>query len=394
MIPKNITRHNILAAIEHIDKEGVPIGRDSRKHKLVYNGRHYPPKLVVSLANSYANGEHLQPEQFGGGKETNTFLRSRGFRTIESGPPTTRRRRQGRMPVSRRTPKTRHDERCPECKRTIEEMLKAIYGDVRRDYKFQAGTLPSDYAASPFHGALRDLYAALQQLRGHARFIRTANLPRVDYFVPNPGFILEFDERQHFTTCRGESLRRYPAELKVRFDIDRWIDLCDTIRAKDNDPPYRDEQRAWYDTLRDFLPSMSSLQPTVRLCAKDVRWCDLKPERPLDRRKFRRLVEGSTPEFRVETRADHKASLARLIMSAGAVDKSRKGRLRVNLGEHVVPSPPQPLQKRRLWPILQAGGMAVKPANRLLVSPGPQLPNPGQGTSRQGVCSALSFSRL
>jgi hypothetical protein len=31
--------------------------------------------------------------------------------------------------------------------------------------------------------------------------------------------------------------------------------LCEEINAKDNYPPYRDEQRAWYDTLRDFLAS-------------------------------------------------------------------------------------------------------------------------------------------
>ncbi len=29
---------------------------------------------------------------------------------------------------------------------------------------------------------------------------------------------------------------------------------CDRVHARDNEPCYRDEQRAWYDTLRDILP--------------------------------------------------------------------------------------------------------------------------------------------
>ena len=50
---------------------------------------------------------------------------------------------------------------------------------------------------------------------------------------------------------------------------------CDEIRAYDNDPPYRDEQRAWYDTLRDFIPEMKGFLPTVRVFAKDLAWCSL-----------------------------------------------------------------------------------------------------------------------
>jgi hypothetical protein len=37
------------------------------------------------------------------------------------------------------------------------------------------------------------------------------------------------------------------------FDVKRWQAICDTVRATDNDPPYRDEQRAFYDSVRDLL---------------------------------------------------------------------------------------------------------------------------------------------
>ena len=40
----------------------------------------------------------------------------------------------------------------------------------------------------------------------------------------------------------------------------------------------RDEQRAWYDTLRDLVPSIMGLQPTVRLYASDQVWCSLDPD--------------------------------------------------------------------------------------------------------------------
>ena len=42
------------------------------------------------------------------------------------------------------------------------------------------------------------------------------------------------------------------------------IYLSETIAAEDDDPPFRDEQRAWYDALRDFVPAFEGLQPTVK----------------------------------------------------------------------------------------------------------------------------------
>ena len=39
----------------------------------------YPPKLVISIANRYANGSELDSTKFSGGKESNEFLKARGF---------------------------------------------------------------------------------------------------------------------------------------------------------------------------------------------------------------------------------------------------------------------------------------------------------------------------
>lgn len=191
--------------------------------------------------------------------------------------------------------KKSHNERCPECKQIIEKMLRKIYGAVKRNYKFEAGTLPEDFEESLFYHDINDIFSALRKCRGHEDFVLASDLPRVDFYVPNSGFIVEFDESQHFTACRKESLLKYPDTLEVGFDTGRWIELCEKIDAKDNDPPYRDEQRAWYDTLRDFIPTIKQINPTIRLFSKDFPWCNLNPEVQYDIKKFKALLEGSKP---------------------------------------------------------------------------------------------------
>jgi len=101
--------------------------------------------------------------------------------------------------------------------------------------------------------------------------------------------------------------------------------LCEKINAKDNDPPYRDEQRAWYDTLRDFLPSILGLNPTIRLYAKDFVWCSLNSDNPEDVEKFRRIIENRF--WRIEIREDPDPFLARIIIAGeweGRPEDSRR----------------------------------------------------------------------
>jgi hypothetical protein len=79
MIPSEITAEHVHAAIAEIDRTGVPEWRQSTRYLLVYQGRCYPPKYVVSLAARHATGRALRSNEFNGGSETNTFLRSLGF---------------------------------------------------------------------------------------------------------------------------------------------------------------------------------------------------------------------------------------------------------------------------------------------------------------------------
>lgn len=57
--------------------------RASTKFCLVdKEGKHYPPKLVLSMASRYATGEELSPHFFSGGQESNEFLKQRGFLVV------------------------------------------------------------------------------------------------------------------------------------------------------------------------------------------------------------------------------------------------------------------------------------------------------------------------
>ena len=64
MIPNNITKEHIEKAIKEIDRKGIQKGAHSSTYDIVYNEKRYPPKLVVSLANKYANGVILPRDTF------------------------------------------------------------------------------------------------------------------------------------------------------------------------------------------------------------------------------------------------------------------------------------------------------------------------------------------
>ena len=136
MIPKNIKREHIIRAIEEIRKNGIPKGRNSRKFLLEFNGKYYPPKYIISLANKYADGEILDPTKFSGGKETNDFLRKLGFNIISTSAQEKAPKSPNKIKKERKLPNIHKGERCPRCKETIKRLLEKIYGRVVENYKW------------------------------------------------------------------------------------------------------------------------------------------------------------------------------------------------------------------------------------------------------------------
>ena len=81
-IPENINREHVLKALKEIDDKGIPKSRESKTWSLVYNGKYYPPKYVISLANKYANGFELSYDSFTT-IEARNYLKRLGFTIIK-----------------------------------------------------------------------------------------------------------------------------------------------------------------------------------------------------------------------------------------------------------------------------------------------------------------------
>ncbi len=188
--------------------------------------------------------------------------------------------------------KQKHDERCKKCKKRIAELLSKIYGEVKNNYNLNIPCHPDYFKGTSHYKPLIKIFKHLQRHRGYKKFVRAKKLSNVDFFIPSIGLIVEFDESQHFTKPREISLYNYPHKYKVGFDRSRWISLCNKLNKKDNVPQYRDEQRAWYDTVRDLAPLILGLKPTVRLFSKDLVWCLLNSEKEKDINSFRRIIES------------------------------------------------------------------------------------------------------
>lgn len=327
MIPKHINREHIINAIEETKRYGIPRDRISRKYLLAYAGEFYPPKHIISLANKYAIGNVLNPSLFSGGMETNEFLNKLGFKIVKTPSVEKSFSKIPNQKKKMRYMKSRHNERCPKCKEVIGMLLEKVYGHVETNYKFKIGAHPEDFKNTSNYEKIKEIYMILQSHRGFKDFVKTRTLPNCDFFIPKPGFILEFDESQHFTKPRSVALTKYPKDLKLGFDKEKWIKRCLEIKAEDNNPPYRDEQRAWYDALRDFLPTIKGLKPTIRLFANDFVWCSLDPNNLVDVKRFENFLKRKADSRDLEVREGSNTFLARIIICsewAGEPEKAKK----------------------------------------------------------------------
>lgn len=186
-----------------------------------------------------------------------------------------------------------HYERCRLIKLNLKELLEKLYGKVIVNYKFEnIGSRPDSFKGFEHQETLTEIYEKLiEQAKGND-FVKSNTLPNCDFYIPSKKTIFEFDESQHFTLQRKQTLLMYPESLKLGFDRGKWIDLCDEIKArmKKRTTPYRDEQRAWYDSVRDIIPSFYDLNPTVRLYSMGHVWCRLSPDRKSDLETFEGIL--------------------------------------------------------------------------------------------------------
>jgi len=188
----------------------------------------------------------------------------------------------------------KHDSRCYKCKNLIYQMLNRIFRKIELKYKVPNIPLSIDaHKSSKHYSALKKIYRGLINYRGQKDFIKARYLQRCDIYIPSEKRIVEIDEVQHYSTARLVSLRKYPEKLKLGYDKTKYKKYCADISSNDPDPVFRDEQRAWYDTLRDFLPYLSNeiKRPTVRIPLGFYAWCKLNTNSKKDIAEFRKLAK-------------------------------------------------------------------------------------------------------
>ncbi|MCG3255714.1 MAG: hypothetical protein KAU62_06495, partial [Candidatus Heimdallarchaeota archaeon] len=227
MIPDNLKKKHIIQAINEARNAGVPIGRGSKKYLLKHENDYFPTKYIISLANKYANGIILDRSLFSGGEESNNFLNNLGFKIIEVSSLTTISIKNLKKQNKISSTKIHTGENCSECKRVIKELLERIYGKIETNYRFSVGSKPEDFINNKYHEKLKEIFEFLQSFRGCKEFVKAKNLPHCDYYIPNQGIIIEFDESQHFTPLRALTLLNYPTDINLGFDKNKWIELCE-----------------------------------------------------------------------------------------------------------------------------------------------------------------------
>ena len=84
MIPAEINRGHVLAALSRIDREGVPPSRANRSVELRHDHKSYPPKFVISLACEIATGRELPSGEFIT-PEAERYLERLGFSVVRPG---------------------------------------------------------------------------------------------------------------------------------------------------------------------------------------------------------------------------------------------------------------------------------------------------------------------
>ena len=82
MIPDDLEKKHFLQAASHIDHEGVPLPRRSVHYNLVLDGKRYPPKYIISLANRFAAGIDHPSDKFNAVEAVNYF-RAHKYQVID-----------------------------------------------------------------------------------------------------------------------------------------------------------------------------------------------------------------------------------------------------------------------------------------------------------------------
>lgn len=257
---QEITKEDILQAIEKFFKEN-PEYPEPRNTYLVYEGKKLPAKHIRGIAYEIHYGKPIQKSDFGGGIETVHFFERYGFsvdyKKLSQINKTEHNVNESLQKQSKQKIKklvTKNDEKIKISSKQVIEQKNALqlilnqmfYGDIvcEKTYPWMKTPekLEEEYSA---------LYDALSSYRCNTTFAKKNIVLRCDFVCEGQKLIIEYDERQHFSMARKISLESY-MDIPLNYDREKWIKACEDIDAKDNNPLYRDEARAYYDSTRDI----------------------------------------------------------------------------------------------------------------------------------------------
>jgi hypothetical protein len=214
---------------------------------LLFDGRRYPAKFIRGLAYQIATGSTIGSDQYSGGLETVNFFKRLGLATDHQ-PGSVKTIGHTAPGVSPSIPTPRAATAGNQTqKQALKALLERQFGEVQTEVGFEWLFVPSQ-----MDGLVAEIHEKLRSLRGYDGFATAGRRLCYDFYIPSHRLLVEYDERQHFTPARASALRLYPSDLTTHFDRSEWIATCERVNASDPTPPYRDEQRALYDSLRDI----------------------------------------------------------------------------------------------------------------------------------------------
>ena len=140
----------------------------------------------------------------------------------------------------------------------LEILLWELFGEFETSWTCPWLIVPQ---LDKMDNTIRPIFQALRAMWSSSDFASPGRSLSCDYFIPSEKLIIEYDEIQHFTCQRAKSLELYPTDLQFGFDCKEWLTACQLIKARDSDrkTPYRDEQRAYYDSLKDILAAQNGM---------------------------------------------------------------------------------------------------------------------------------------
>ena len=239
---------------------------------LLLGSKRYPAKFIRGLAYEIATGHKLGSGDYSGGAETVRFFTALGFSVeynrevrVEINPKVGR-----KLEVIITDTATKGKKSSSRTKKSIflQKRLEQRFGCVMTEAKFDWLVVP-DYIS--MDDVFKKIYDNLKAMRNYSGFSNPGYKLACDFFIPSENLIIEYDENQHFTEQRAESLAHYPSNQNLSFNKDKWREACANIKATDNDPLYRDEQRAFYDSVRDILAARNGI-PLIRIKHGDYDW--------------------------------------------------------------------------------------------------------------------------